>query len=157
MTSRSDAGAVVSKPLGIAWAGFLESCGSGRVWQFLGCRELLLVYKWTAAPFAWALLAGTAALVVVSLLTKREDPERIARFFEAMKRSSDGDSGTETAPLAPDRGQDLLLIDLPGWLSRDRWRGFFRRYREDLVGFVLAWASVGALILLAWAIMQIGR
>jgi len=32
---------------------------------------------------------------------------------------------------------------------------FFRRYREDLVGFLLSWLVVGFLILLAWGIMQI--
>lgn len=157
MTSRSDAGPVVSQPLSLAWSAFVESCQNGYARQFLASRELLLVYKWTAPPFAWALVAGSAALVVVSLLTRREDPERIAPFFNAMQRSSDGDPASDTAPLAADRGQDLLLMDLPGWLSPQRWRGFFRRYREDLIGFVLAWASVGALILLAWAIMQIGR
>jgi len=96
--------------------------------------------------------------VVISLLTRREDPERIDRFFDAMQRSTDGEHlpGVEAKPLAADRGQDLLLLDLPGWFKRARWRGFFHRYREDLIGFVLAWATVGLLIVIAWAIMQIG-
>jgi Na+/proline symporter len=120
--------------------------------------ELLLVFKWTPEPFAWAMLAGSVAFVVVSLLTPREDPERMDRLFDAMQRSTDGEHlpGAEAKPLAADRGQDLLLLDLPGWLDRARWRGFFRRYREDLIGFVLAWATVGLLILIAWAVMQIG-
>jgi len=120
--------------------------------------ELLLVYKWTPEPFGWAMLAGSVAFVAVSLLTRREDPERIDRLFDAMRRSTDGEHlpGTEAKPLAADRGQDLLLLDLPGWLDRARWQGFFRRYREDLIGFVLAWATVGLLILIAWAVMQIG-
>jgi hypothetical protein len=50
-----------------------------------------------------------------------------------------------------------VLLDLPGWLRRERRGGFFRRHREDLVGFALAWAAVGALILFAWAVMQIGK
>jgi Na+/proline symporter len=127
--------------------------------NFLASGELLLVYKWTAAPFAWALLAGSVAFVAISLVTKREDPQRIARFFDAMKRSSDAQPtfGSEAGASAADRGQDLLLVDLPGWFNRERWRGFFFRYREDLAGFVLAWATVGLLILAAWAVMQIGR
>ena len=32
-----------------------------------------------------------------------------------------------------------------------------RRYREDLVGFLLAWSTVVFLLLLAYGIMQIGR
>jgi Na+/proline symporter len=127
--------------------------------NFLASRELLLVYRWTAAPFAWALLAGSVAFVAISLVTKREDPQRIARFFDAMNRSSDAEPtpGSEARALAADSGQDLLLVDLPGWFNRERWRKFFFRYREDLAGFVLAWATVGLLILVAWAVMQIGR
>jgi len=76
-----------------------------------------------------------------------------------MIRSTDGESlpGTGAKPPAADCGQDLVLLDLPGWLRRERWRGFSRRYREDLAGFVLAWGAVGVLILSAWAVMQIGR
>jgi len=125
--------------------------------NYLASRELLLVYKWTAAPFAWAMLAGAVALVVVSLLTPREDTGKIDRFFDAMQRSTDGEHlpGAETKPLAAERGQDLLLLDVPGWLTRARWKGFFRRYREDLAGFALAWATVGLLIVAAWAILQV--
>jgi len=127
--------------------------------NYQAAGKLLLVYKWTPAPFAWALVAGIVAFVVFSLLTKREDPERIARFLDAMERSSDGGSpiSPEARPLAANRGQDLLLTDLPGWFTRQRWQGFFFRYREDLVGFVLGWTTVGLLLLTAWLIMQIGR
>ena len=52
---------------------------------------------------------------------------------------------------------DLVLLDLPGWLARERWRGFFRRYREDLVGFLLGWATVAGLVGAAWGLMQIGK
>ena len=58
-------------------------------------------------------------------------------------------------PLASETGDDLLLLDLPGWAHKTRWTGFFRRYREDLAGFVLAGLLLGALILLAWGILQI--
>ncbi len=122
-------------------------------------HELRLVYTWKPWPFAWAMLAGVAALIIVSLLTRKEDPERIERFFDAMRRSTDHEGLPEghPKPLAADLGQDLLLLDLPGWFTAERWRGFFRRYREDLVGFFLGWCSVGALVLIAWAVMQIGR
>ena len=63
-------------------------------------------------------------------------------------------------PLAAECGQDLLLLDVPGWFSVRCGRGFFRRYREDLVGFVLAWAVVGFLVLTAWKLdadREIGR
>lgn len=44
-----------------------------------------------------------------------------------------------------------------GPLNRRRWHGFFRRYREDLLGFLLAWGVVGLLLIAAWGLMQIGR
>ncbi|MGA2616736.1 MAG: hypothetical protein ABSF26_03945 [Thermoguttaceae bacterium] len=44
-----------------------------------------------------------------------------------------------------------------GPLNRRRWHGFFRRYREDLLGFLLAWGVVGLLLLAAWGLMQIGK
>jgi len=100
-----------------------------------------------------------AALVVVSLLTKPEGQDRIEKFFDNMARTTDEEGLPEgqPKPLAAERGQDLLLVDLPGWLTLRRWRGFFRRYREDFFGFLLAWGAVGVLVLSAWGIMQIGR
>ena len=59
------------------------------------------------------------------------------------------------ADLAADHGKARLLYDLPGWLKRERWHGFYQRYRKDLIGFLLAWLSVGLIIALAWGIMQI--
>ncbi len=145
--------------LGAAWDQLLAAWHDGRLADFLASGRLQIVYKWTAMPFAWAMAAGLAAFVLGSLLTRPEDPERIVRFFDNQARSTDDEGLPADAakPLAADRGQDLMLLDLPGWLTRDRWRGFFRRYREDLIGFVLAWGSVGALVLLAWGLVQIGR
>jgi Na+/proline symporter len=121
--------------------------------------RLQLVYPWKAAPFAWAMLAGSGAFIIVSLLTRPEDRERIERFFDEMRRSTD-DEGLPAGhpkPWAAERGQDLLLLDIPGWLTAERWRGFFRRYREDLLGFLVAWGAVGLLVLSAWGLMQLGR
>jgi Na+/proline symporter len=120
---------------------------------------LRLVYPWTAAPFGWAMLAGCFAFIAVSLLTRSEDPGRIAAFFEKMRFSSDDDAHTADGRrvAAAERGEDLLLVDLPGWLDPERRRGFWRRYREDIVGFVLGWLTVILLIATAWALMQLGR
>ncbi len=97
--------------------------------------------------------------VVVSLLTPPEDDERIEQFFDNQRRTTDEEGLPDGQPksLAAERGQELILLDLPGWLTAQRWSGFWRRYREDLVGFALGWFSVVALVLLAWGIMQIGR
>ncbi|MBY5960281.1 sodium:solute symporter family protein [Membranicola marinus] len=120
--------------------------------------ELVLVYKWLPAPFGWAMLLGFAAFFIVSLLTKPEDPKRIEKFFDEMRRKSDSDTiGPDgKPPLASETGDDLLLLDLPGWFRKDRWKNFFQRYREDLIGFGLSWIFIGLIILLAWGILQIG-
>jgi len=121
--------------------------------------ELELVYKWEPAPFVWSMLAGFGAFILLSLITPAEPRGRIEQFFDNMRRSTDQEGLPEDQPkpLAADRGQDLLLLDLTGWLSAQRWHNFFRRYREDLVGFLLAWATVALLIGAAWGLMQIGK
>jgi hypothetical protein len=121
--------------------------------------DLKLVYKWEPEPFGWSMLAGFSAFVLVSLITPAEPRARIERFFDNMRRSTDqeGLPAGQAKPLAKNRGQDLLLLDLTGWLTAERWHGFFRRYREDLVGFVLAWCTVAVLIGGAWALMQVGK
>ncbi len=121
--------------------------------------QIQLVYKWKPEPYGWATLAGFSMFVLVSLLTRPEDRERTERFFDSMRRTTDEEGLPEghPKPLAADRGQDLILLDLPGWLTRERWQGFFRRYREDLVGFTWGWVAVAGLILVAWSLMQIGK
>jgi Na+/proline symporter len=141
-----------------AWGATLFSFLVYYVLNYLAVHELKLVYKWEAIPFAWAMLSGFLALVVFSLLTRPEDSQRIEQFFDGMRRSSDeSDHNPDgTRQLASEVGKDLILMDLPGWFCSHRWKGFPRRYLEDLVGFVLAWFVVILLILLAWGLMKIG-
>ena len=148
-----------AKSLAVALGCFMDAARSGQAWDYLATGTLKIVYPWQAGPFGWAMLSGFAVFITVSLLTRPEDPERVERFFDNMRRSTDEEGLPEghPKPLAADRGEDLILLDLPGWLTAARWKGFFRRYREDLVGFVLAWGAVGALVLMAWAVMQIGK
>jgi Na+/proline symporter len=119
--------------------------------------EWRLIYAWTPAPFAWSMLAGALTFIGVSLATAPEDSQRIDAFFDNLRRTTDeeGIPAGQHKPLAADRGEDLLLLDLPGWFHPTRWTGFFHRYREDLIGFLLAWISVILLIALGWAIMQL--
>jgi Na+/proline symporter len=125
--------------------------------NYLTTGDLVLVYKWTPGPFGIAMLSGFFMFWLVSILTKPEEKEKIESFFDNMRRKSDamepGPDGKK--PLAKLTGDDLLLLDLPGWGRKERWINFFRRYREDLGGFVLSWVVVGFLIMLAWGILQI--
>ena len=142
-----------------ALAGTLAAYGLYYALNWSATGALKLVYKWQAEPFAWAMLVGAAAFIIVSLLTKPEEPKRIERFFDNMARSTDGEALPESGekPLAAGRGEELLLLDAPGWFTAARWRGFWGRYREDVVGFALAWAAVALLVLTAWGLMQIGK
>jgi Na+/proline symporter len=128
-----------------AMAATLASFTTYYTMNWLATGEVKLVYKWTPAPFAWALLAGCVGLILVSLLTCPEDEKRVAAFFDRMK------------PQPGEEGREMLLLDLPGWFSPHRWAGFWRRYREDVTGFVWGALSVAALIAVAWVVLNIGR
>lgn len=147
------AGAEAFRSLGAAWSYLVSGLDSGRLASFLASGDVKLVYKWQPGPFGWAMVAGFGALILVSLLTRREDPVRTVAFFERLRRSSD-DPGRRPAA---EVGQDLLLVDLPGWFTRERWTHFWFRYREDLVGFALGWLTVACLLAIAWSIVQLGR
>jgi Na+/proline symporter len=92
---------------------------------------------WDPNVFLAALLAGTAALIVVSLATAPEPAESLASFFERLHTSSDTESDGAARP--------LLLVNLlqP---RRAAAGGGWRVFREDLVGFGIAWILVGALV-----------
>jgi Na+/proline symporter len=156
LTCRAPGGG--SEPLTDAARQLVDSVQRGQLARFLDAGQWKLVYQWTPGTFAWAMLCGFGGLIVASLATRPEDPRRIAEFFQRMGRSTDaaGDGDGGVGESAAERGQDLLLLDLAGWLTASRWRGFFRRYREDLAGFTLTWGMVGGLILMAWLLMQIG-
>ena len=139
-----------------AAAGVITAFLSYYLINFLNVGTVMLVYKWEPAPFGLAMLFGFFMFWLGSIVTKREDQNRIDSFFDLMRRKSDAVlKDGEQKPLASDSGEESMLLDLPGWMKRDRWTGFFRRYREDLGGFLLSWIFVGFLILLAWAILQL--
>ena len=99
---------------------------------------------WDANVFLAALLAGIAALVVVSLLTPPEPSPQMDELFERLETSSDDGAV-----------RPLLLVNLLhlGRPSRARGsdagmggQGVWRLYREDLGGFALGWAIVIVLV-----------
>ena len=138
----------------------LVRCGrEGRLGEFLGSGHLVLVAPWKGGSFGLAMASGCIAFILVSLVTKPEAPERIERFFDKMRTVAADGSSVESSARTPAaaRGEELILLDLPGWFTLERWRGFFSRYREDAIGFVLAWGMVFLLVFMAWGLMQIGK
>jgi Na+/proline symporter len=140
-----------------AAAALIASLTTYYITNILSTGEIMLVYKWKPAPFGLAMFAGFFSFWLFSILTKPEDKEKNEAFFDNMRRKSDakqpGSDGKK--PLASETGDDLILLDIPGWRKKERWANFFNRYREDLIGFLLSWLVVGLLILLAWGILQI--
>ena len=140
---------------GIAWrranrfgavAAVLVAFCSYYLINYLSIGSLQLVYKWMPAPFGWAMLWGFLTLIGISLLTRPEPPERIHKFFFRLENLSKFDRKPQQSTLATDQGQGLILMDLPGWLKKERWVGFGRKYREDWLGFLLGWIVVGILL-----------
>jgi len=119
-----------------AFASIIASFGVYYAINIHATGTITLVYRWQALPFAWALVAGCLALVIVSLLTRAEDAQQIESFFAR-------------------QSTDQLLLDVPGWFTRARWNGFARRYREDLMGLGHCYLAVAAMILVAWLVMRI--
>jgi len=94
---------------------------------------------WDANVFLAALLAGVAALVVVSLVTQPEPAGAIGSFFDRLDTSSD-DTGAEAGAYKP-----LLLVNLLGAGKIAAPRGW-RVFREDLAGFAIGWILVIGLV-----------
>ncbi len=111
---------------------------------------------WDYQVFLMALAAGVAALVGVSLLTRREPKEKLDSFFGRLQTPSDPpapDAPEEAAGTTPEpskavaeRGQQLLLVNLLHPLKATFGLGFFRAYRADLAGFIMGWLLALALV-----------
>lgn len=127
------------------------------VLNYLNIGELKLVYNWEPEPFGWTMLAGFVVLIIVSLITKPENKARTEEFFDNQKRLSDMDDQLkegEGKPLAGEHEKELLLLDVNTYLSKSRWINFFKRHKEDIIGFFIAWGFVGFLVFIAWLIIQ---
>ncbi len=124
--------------------------------NYLEIGSWQLVYKWLPDIFGWAMLIGFITFIVVSLFTKSEDPIRIEKYFDNMNRLSDSEISDIDGkkPLAKNHGQDLILLDFPSWFTKERWANFASRYREDWLGFLLAWIFVLLLVFVAWLVIQ---
>ena len=129
------------------------------VLNYMDTDQLMLVYRWKPEPFGWAMLAGFSALIFFSLISKPEPKENVESFFDSMNRLTDNDIVDKLGykPEAKEYGKDLILVDAPGWFSKERWKGFPQRYKEDLLGFLLAWGVVVIIVGMAWGLMQLGK
>jgi Na+/proline symporter len=93
---------------------------------------------WDPNVFLAALVAGTAALVIVSLLTAPEPAPSVDSLFERLHTSSDDATEGQSRP--------LLLVDALHLRAASGGRGW-RAYREDLGGFAVGWILVFVLVI----------
>jgi Na+/proline symporter len=114
---------------------------------------------WDPNVFLMSLLAGIAALVIVSLLTPPEPADATTAFFGRLNTPHDStieDVAGSRAPqvLPPGEvaraGRQLLLVHLLNPRRGAAGAGFFQAYREDLRGFATGWALVIGLVIVTW-------
>jgi len=125
--------------------------------NFINIGKLQIVYKWEPDTFGWAMLAGFITFFLVSLFTTPEDQKRIDKYFDNLNRLSDAKVTTSDGkkPLAREYGKDLILLDFVSWFKKERWENFAYRYKEDWLGFILAWIFVVFLVFIAWLVIQL--
>lgn len=124
---------------------------------------------WDPNVFLAALLAGIAALVIVSLLTSPESPGEMESFFTRLQTPTElpgrkEDPYVEGVPIdrkrigeeAAEAGQQSLLINLLSPLRASFGKGFLRAYRVDLKGFVMGWLWALLLVALTWLMLKLG-
>jgi Na+/proline symporter len=109
---------------------------------------------WDPNVFLAALLAGTLALVVVSLLTAPEPAAAITEFFERLQTSTDAPSVAARAGSDADGVRPLLLVNLLHPLRAAGARGW-RAYSEDLTGFAIGWVIVVVLVVATAALLAL--
>jgi Na+/proline symporter len=135
-----------------AFAGLIVSSG---VFFRLTYQDFQVLLQWEAVNFGIALTAGFAALWVVSLITPPEPEERITPFYERLNRPMfrDSQSGEERAVSEP--GHELLFVHLFDLSLSRGWTNFYRRFRIDINGLLIAFGVVVALIALAKGILYL--
>jgi Na+/proline symporter len=109
---------------------------------------------WDPNVFLAALLAGFAALVVVSLLTAPEPREKLRPFFARLHVPAEGavslddlePSDAQQKQVA-EAGKQLLLVNLLHPLHGTHGVGFLKAYRVDLKGFAIGWGLAIILVL----------
>ena len=111
--------------------------------------------QWDATNFGIALLAGFVSLAIVSLLTKPEPETLLDEFYGRLHTASYLDRATGEEATHQQSGNDLLFVNLFDLQLSKGWKHFYNRFRVDLIGLVLAFGVVAALIALAKGILYL--
>lgn len=121
---------------------------------------------WDANVFLVALLAGIAALVVVSLLTKPEPSRQTKSFFGRLETPSEADDEllvgdgaieelTEERQRAiAEEGKQLLLLNLLHLKKGSAGVSFWKAYSVDLKGLAIGSALAAGLVFATWLFLK---
>jgi len=119
-----------------------------------------------------AMLAGIAALIIVSLLTPPEPKRRSDSFFGRLQTPAGETESNEysvtsgqgldipslndpaPSPGAAERGHQSLLVNLLRLRKGSAGKGIWRAYRIDLKGLVIGWTLALLLVLVTWVFFQ---
>ena len=128
---------------------------SSLLFFYLTRKDFGIWLRWDAENFGISLLAGFAALVVFSLLTKPESEASLRSFYERLDTHSQLDEETGQEKVITEPGHDLLIVHLFSSGLRKGWKHFYNRFRVDLNGLVLAFGVVVVIIVLAKVILYL--
>jgi Na+/proline symporter len=106
---------------------------------------------WRPDVFLAALVAGSVAYVVVSLLTPPEPAAAIREFYTKLETPAE-----EVAVEHPAKaGRQLLLVNLFRLRRGASGVPLFQAYRIDLGGFAQGWAIAIALVAFVWLVFRL--
>ena len=137
------------------WGALASLVVSSAVFFWLTYRDFGQLLYWEAANFGISLLIGFFVLYVVSLATPPESDARLKPFYERLGRVSYLDEATGEEKDSHEPGHDLLFVHLFDLGLSKGLNVFYRRFRVDINGLVVACVVVVALIALAKGILYL--
>jgi Na+/proline symporter len=134
---------------------FASLAVSSVLFFYLTYEDFGELLRWEAVNFGIAILAGFVTLAVASLLTKPEPESALQEFYERLNSPSYLDLKTSEEKTLRDSGHDLLFVHLFDLQLSKGWSHFYKRFRVDIRGLLLAFGVVAALIGLAKGILYL--
>jgi Na+/proline symporter len=137
------------------YGAFASLAVSSAVFFILTYQDFGELLRWEALNFGIAILAAFVTLAVVSLATKPESEEALDEFYQRLNSPSylDLKTGEEKTLLEP--GHDLLFVHLFNLQLNKGWSHFYKRFRVDFNGLLVAFGVVVALIAFAKGILYL--
>jgi Na+/proline symporter len=137
------------------YGAFASLAVSSALFFYLTYQDFGELLRWEAANFGIAILAGFLALAVASLLTKPEPQGALRDFYERLNSASYLDRKTGEEKTLHEPGHDLLFVHLFDLQLSKGWGHFYKRFRVDVNGLLLAFGVVAALIAMAKGILYL--